>query len=134
MNNLAFSSFKYLEEYEDMYGIFEQIKMINPYYKLYFNKKDKNFVVINTNNGNEICYSFKSFNHNILKTLAKSQVKNASAVFEEIELHNEKIESDYKKKSKEMLKTRIEDLYSYSKRTNKITNSDINKIIGVENA
>ena len=131
MNSLAFNNLKYLEEYEDMYGIYKRIKNINPYYKLYFNKKDKCFVVVNTDNGNEICYSFNSFNHNILKSLAKSQVKNAREIFEEIELHNEKIESDYKKQSKEMLKAKIEDLYRYSKRTNKITDSDINKIIGV---
>lgn len=132
--SLSMKNNDYFEDYYDMFDYFRLIKKINPFYKLCFDKKNKNFVVINTDKNNEVCLRFDSFNFNIYKRLLESRVENSKAIFETIEQHNEKLEENRKKESSNMLKTRMEELVNYSKRTNKITQNDIEKIIEVKNA
>ena len=124
----------YYHEYKDMYNYYKIITKINPNYKLCFDKKNKDFVVINSAKSDEICLRFSNFNKNIEKELITSQSKNARQIFEMIETHNREIEETRKKDSANMLKTRVEELFHYSKRTNHISDSDIKKIIEVKNA
>lgn len=122
---------RFLEPYKDMFNYYNLIKKINPNYTLCFDKKSKNFVVVNFANNNEICLKFNNFSINIENYLQKMQISNSKIIFELIEKNNEKIESDNTKRLINNTQTRIEDLIWFSKRTNKILPSDIKKIIEV---
>lgn len=123
-----------IEIYRDMYNIYNLITKINDGYRLYFDKKHKNFLVINIKNRNEICLKFEAFSSDILKQLQKTQIHNCQKLFKEIDNKNEEKRLSYQNKTKNLLTSKIEDLVKYSSRTNKILQSDINKIIEVKNA
>ena len=90
--------------------------------------------MINVDKNYEVCLRFSSFNQNIYNELLKSLSKNALYIFEMVENHNKMLEEEKKKDSSNMLKTRMEELFSYAKRTNYISEEDIKKIIEVKNA
>ena len=125
---------EFYQEYRDLFGYYKIITKINPFYKLCFDKKAKDFVVINTDRNEEVCIRFDEFNFNLEKSLQESHVKNAEKIFEMVDEHNREVEQKAKKDSSYMLKTRLNELFSYSKRTNHISDSDIKKIIEVKNA
>ncbi|MBQ8424538.1 MAG: hypothetical protein IJX17_00775 [Clostridia bacterium] len=123
-----------LEPYKDMFNIYNMIKKINKDYSLFFDKKNKDFLIINTKNHYEICYRFKNFSSNILLTLQKTKVENSSQLFDFIELENKKLTEKYQKEKLDKLSLKVKELKKYSSRTNKILQSDIDKINEVENA
>jgi len=124
----------YIEPYKDMFNIYNLITKINKYYRLFFDKKNNKFLIININNNYEVCYTFNNFNENILLNLQKSQVINSNKIFEEIEICNNKLIENYVKNNSYLTNCKMEELKKYSCRTNKILLSDINKINEVKNA
>ena len=122
---------RFIEPYKDMYNYYNLITKINPNYTLCFDKKNKNFVVINFANNNEICLKFNDFSLNIENYLQKMQISNSKIIFDFIEENNEKIDRKNTQNLINNVETRIEELVWLSRRTNKILPSDINKIIEV---
>ena len=121
-------------EYKDMFNYYKIITKINPFYKLCFDNKAKNFVVINTEINDEVCLRFSNFSINVELELQKSQIKNANKIFDMVEQHNIFVQEKHKKNLADNLYIKLNELLSYSKRTNHISDSDIKKIIEVKNA
>ena len=119
------------EPYKDMFNIYKLITKINKNYRLFFNKKDKNFLIVNIKNSDEICLKFTSFSENILENLQKSQTIFSHKIFSEIERENEVLNAKISKNFKYNTFCKLEEVSKYSKRTNKILQSDFNKIIEV---
>lgn len=119
------------EPYKDMYNYYSLITNINKNYRLYFNKKLKRFEILNIANNYEICLKFNNFSNKILDILQKTQTKNSYYIFKSIEEHNEKLETKFAKNIANNTSVRLEDFLNYSKRTNKILQSDFKKIIEV---
>ena len=82
----------YCFEYNDNFNLFNRIKKINPNYKLFINKKDNCFIVINSAKNNQICLNFNNFNQNIEKILQFTKVENSKNLFEIIDKNNESLE------------------------------------------
>lgn len=123
-----------IELYKDMYNIYNLITKINPNYRLYFDKIKKKFLIINIKNNYEICLSFENFSFNILKTLQETQIEHSSKLFEQLDLENEIKNEKYYNNTLDSLSLKTRELAKYSLRTNKILQSDIDKIIEVKNA
>lgn len=119
------------EPYKDMYNYYNLITKINQNYRLYFNKKLKRFEILNIANNYEICLKFNDFSSKILDILQKTQTKNSYYIFKSIEEYNEKLETKFAKNIANNASVRLEDFLNYSKRTNKILQSDFKKIIEV---
>lgn len=118
------------EPYKDQFNLYNLIKKINPAYKLYFNKKYKKFIIINSDKNNEICKEFYLFSGNILQDLRFSKIENSNNVFKFIDKHNQKLEQDITCKNKEIINTISSEYKTLSNRSNNITKSDLSKIIG----
>ena len=88
---------EFYQEYRDLFGYYKIITKINPFYKLCFDKKAKDFVVINTDRNEEVCIRFDEFNFNLEKSLQESHVKNAEKIFEMVDEHNREVEQKAKK-------------------------------------
>lgn len=118
------------EPYKDQFNLYNLIKKINPAYKLYFNKKYRKFIIINSDKNNEVCKEFYSFSENILQDLRFSKIENSNNVFKFIDKHNQKLEQDITCKNKEIINTISSEYKTLSNRSNNITKSDLSKIIG----
>lgn len=124
---------KHLYLYKDMFNKYNLIKKINKYYELYFDAKNKLFIILNSANYNEICLNFNDLCINIEKTLQKTLVQNSKNIFFEIENDNDLV---YKKQINQLKQDALDKLFETSNlinRSNKILQSDINKILGVNN-
>lgn len=120
----------YYEPYKDIFGIHQTIKTINQGFRLYFNKKDNLFSIINIFNNFEICYSFKFVFKINLNDLRFSKIENLTQILNLVEknnnIFNEKCLIETKNKSSYALNEFIK----LSNRSTRINNGDINKIIG----
>lgn len=125
--------FNNIYEYHDMFNYYQRIKKINKNYLLCFDNINKFFIILNTAKNNQICLKFNNFCLNIEKILQKTKIENASKLFVEIDENNKKLVNSNLKNAKNDMTNKILDLNSYCKRTNKILQSDIDKIIGVKN-
>jgi len=123
---------KYFKEYKDMFNIYNLITKINPNYKLYRNYKTNTFVIVNSAKNNQICLNFNNFNQNIIKTLQYTKIENSKNVFNDIEKNNLLIEENGNKKFKQQTTDKLCEIANFSKRTNRLSNSSINKIIGAD--
>ena len=65
---------KYCFEYKDNFNYYNLITKINSNYKLFFNAKDRCFIIVNSAKNNEICLNFDNFNQNVEKILNLSKV------------------------------------------------------------
>jgi len=119
---------KYFTPYKDMYNHYNNITKVNNGYKLYFNKKDKYFYVINTAKNNEICLKTDKLSLNLQNKLFCSRVENSKKIFQEIDLHNENLMHQATKLKKENAINTISEISKYSKRTNHLSNN-LTKII-----
>lgn len=124
----------YFDYYKDNYNIYNLITKINKYYRMVFNKKEKNFNIINIAKNNQICLKFNSFSENIINKLLKTRVENSYQIFKNIDECNEKIKDKNQLNTQEELSDKITNLLNYSKRVNSISNRDIELIIKGQNA
>ena len=127
---MKFNKF-YLEPYKDIYRYHKDIQKINKGFRLYFNKKTKEFSVINIFNNYEICNTFKAISDINLNNLRFCCIENIDNIFKSIDENNLKVEIKNKKLQKEIIKYTSSEFVKLSKRTNTISTQDINKIIGV---
>lgn len=119
----------FYEEYKDNFNIYNLITLIDKNYRLVFDKINKCFCIINIANNNEICLKFNKFSLNIIKTLQKTRVENSNKIFKEIDNFNEKLREKNITNSKILVNDSIKELTNYLKRTNSISQKDINAII-----
>lgn len=122
-----------LIEYKDMFNISNRIKKIDKGYRLFYDNFNKLFIILNIAKNNDICLKFNAFNLNIEQILLKTQIKNFKTLSAEIEKHNSMLETNSLRICKQNFNDKANDLVNYSARTNKILQSDINKILGVKN-
>ena len=116
--------------YKDNFNVSNLIKKINPYYKLYFNKKDKIYFIVNSAKNNEICLKFYNFNHNVLKILQSTKVENSHKLFKELDNFNYLTELKNKNSIIENTSQKIIELNNFSKRVNHLSQTTLTKIIG----
>lgn len=120
----------YCALYKDNFNVSNLIKKINPYYKLYFNKKDKIYFIVNSAKNNEICLKFYNFNQNVLKILQSTKVENSHKLFKEIDNFNYLTELKNKNSIIENTSQKIIELNNFSKRVNHLSQTTLTKIIG----
>lgn len=120
----------YFTEYKDQFNLYNLIKTINPYYRLYFNNKNKKYYIININKNFEICKEFLLFSGNILHDLRFFKVENMNKIIKFIETENSEL--DYKRKLEiiELLNNSSKEIMNLCNRSKLINEKDINKIIG----
>lgn len=120
----------YFYKYKDMFNNYNLIKTINPNYELYYNAKDKKFVIVNTAKNFQICLIFDNFLQNIQNSLNFSKIENCKNIFQEIENNNNYLKNKQIENSKLQLKNTLNEFAYLKNRTSKISASNINKIIG----
>lgn len=118
----------HLEPYRDNFNIYNLITKIDAGYRLFFNKVNKCFYVINIAKNNQICLKFNNYSLNIMKLLQTTRVENSSKLFNYIDEYNLNLENNKSKNLINNISDSLSNLVSYSKRTNSITKNDINKI------
>lgn len=123
-NNLFF------ESYKDQFNYYNLIQKINPGYRLFFNKRDKKFAIVNIFRNNEICKTFNSFYGNILQDLRFFKIENFNNILKNIDLHNEKLTLNNNQKCHDLNNNLIHETEVLLNRSNHIEHNDINKIIG----
>ena len=120
----------YYEQYKDMYNCYNLIKKINPGYRLFFNKKNRRFEIVNISNNFEICKIFYCFSKNILQELRFSNIVNFNKIISKIDTFNQKTEDKKLDVLKDKTKYALSEVVKFSGRSNSISNIDLNKIIG----
>lgn len=120
---------KNLEPYKDNFNVYNLITFIDKSYRLFFDKKEKCFLIINTAKNYQICLKFNNFSLNILNKLQFTRIENSAKLFNFIDNYNAKLEDKNINNSKQILSDSISNLINYSKRTTSISKSDIFKII-----
>ena len=108
---------KYCFEYKDGFNYYNLITKINPNYKLFYNVKDKCFIIVNSAKNYEICLNFNNFNQNIEKILNLSKVENSKNIFYSIENHNNKLLKKLNEKIKYESIEQIKILKNYLSKT-----------------
>ena len=116
--------------YKDQFNYYNLIKKINPSYRLYFDRKSKEYFIININRNFEMCAGFISFYENILHDLRFSKVENFSKILEFIEEENSKLANKNNEKNYLKNKSILTNYQQISNRSSNINKKDINKIIG----
>ena len=107
----------YCFEYNDSFNLFNRIKKINPNYKLFINKKDNCFIVINSAKNNQICLNFNNFNQNIEKILQFTKVENSKNLFCLVDKNNEKLEQSKKQVFKYETKSKLFEIKNFINKT-----------------
>lgn len=117
------------EEYKDNFNIYNLITKIDKNYRLCFDKIKKRFSVINIAKNNQICLNFNSFSLNIIKLLQITRVENSQNLFNFIDENNLNVYEKNKQNCITSIADAMRSLNEFSKRTNSISKTDINKII-----
>lgn len=120
----------YFEPYKDLFNYYNLIKIINPNFRLYYNKKTKLFCIINIFNNFEICKTFQSFSENILQDLRFSKIENLNQILKNIEENNNSANIKKLQNTNYFVENSIKETLILTKRSTKIKSNDINKIIG----
>lgn len=117
-------NFNYHTLYKDNFNLYNLIKKINPYYQLFFDKKHKTYLIINSAKNYEICLKFNNFNQSILKILNFSRVENSKQIYSFVDINNEKLVKANKEKITQNTINKFNEIKHYCKRTkiNKIKN------------
>lgn len=120
----------YYKPYKDQFNLYNLIKKINAGYRLYFNNKDKVFIIFNIDNNFEQIKIFSSFSENILRDLRFSKICNLNNILKYIDESNENLKLNNEKKINNISSFVSNEITTISSRSNSISQSDLNKIIG----
>ena len=116
--------------YKDQFNFYNLIKLINRNYRLYFNKINKKFYILNIKNNYETCFSFNSFSEQILQLLQFTQVTNFKKIINHIEESNKSLEEKQNLKFYNQTSFSLNEFKNLNNRSTHINKSDIDKIIG----
>lgn len=120
----------YFVKYKDQFNYYNIIQKINPGFRLYFNNKNKKFVIVNIYNNFEICKVFDCFFENIIQDLRFFRIENYNEILNLNEKTNAKIKEKNNEKISEITKFSLSEALKLSNRSSAIKQTDINKIIG----
>lgn len=120
----------YFIKYKDMYNIYNLITKIDLNYRLYFDNKEKLFIIINTAKNNQICLKTANISPIVLKNLQKSRIENLNKIIKNIDIENNKMKEKNIKNFKENMTAKMVEMKNFTKRASNILDSDIKKIIG----
>ena len=120
----------YYEKYKDMFGYYREIQKINTGFRLYFDKKNKKYNIVNIYNNFEICSIFSHISEINLENLRFSKVENSDKIFKYIDNFNQEQECKINLNKKEKSKYILSEFLKLNNRTNSVNVKDINKIIG----
>lgn len=126
---MKFNSINF-KPYKDQFNLYNLIKQINDGYRLYFDNKEKIFVIVNIYRNYEIIKTFKSFYENILHELRFSKIENLNQIIKYIDISNQELELKKESKLKNITSFISKEINQISNRSNTIRKSDLNKIIG----
>lgn len=113
---------EYLEEYHDIFFLFNRIKEIDSNYGLFFNKKAKRLEIHNfCQRGSSLVMVANSLDQNILTKLRETRCENSSKLFARIEQYNQQIQT----KKLEGLKTQCSDVYKEIAKYSFLKNRDL---------
>ena len=126
---MKFNSMNYVL-YKDQFNYYNLIRKINPNYRLFFNKKNKKFYIININNNFEQCYKLEKITDYFLQQLYFSQIHNFNKVLESIEECNSRLEKININNLYDKTSFALDEITKINNRSNEINTNDINKIIG----
>jgi len=121
---------RFCEAYKDMYNIYYLITKINKNYKLFFDKKTQEYLIVNSAKNNQICLKTKQITPNILKLLQISRVERLSEIIKNIDDENEILMQKNAQNFKNNMTDAMLETISFSKRVNSISNKDIKRILG----
>lgn len=120
----------YFEPYKDIYNYHKIIKTIKSGFRLFFNKKDKLFSVVNIFKNNEICFSFYDISKINLNDLRFSLIENCIKVLNTIDKYNSNLIEKQTKNNREILNFSLKEIVNLSNRSNSVKQQDIDNIIG----
>ena len=123
-------NFQYLEEYKDMFNIYKLITKIDKGYRLYFDKKNKEYLILNLAKNNEICLKTRFLSPEITILLIKSRIENINKIIKEVDDNNDYLTYKNNERVKNDLKDKMKECLNFSKRATAISKTSINKIIG----
>lgn len=126
---MVFSDLIY-EPYNDLFNFSEEIKTINPGYRLFYNRKNKSIEILNINNFFEKCHTFYSVCEINLQDLRFCKIENLDYILNKLDLNNQTINTKNIKSIKNKTTYTLKEFFNLNNRSTKINNSDINKIIG----
>ena len=121
---------KNLTPYKDQFNYYNLVQKINPSYRVFFDRVDKQFKLVNVNKNNEVCMCFNSFSNNIISNLRFSQIENFTKILSYIDDENEKTSIRNSLNLKQNSKDVIQEFHKITNRSSTIDKNDINKIIG----
>lgn len=120
----------YFIKYKDQFNYYNIIQKINPGFRLYFNNKNKKFVIVNIYNNFEICKVFDAFFENIIQDLRFFRIENYNKILNLNEKTNAKIKEKNEEKNLEIIKFSLSEALKLNNRSCTVKQTDINKIIG----
>ena len=124
----------YCFKYKDNFNLSNRIKQINKNYELFFNAKDKTFIIANNANNYEICLNFNNFNQNIENLLKFTKVENSKNIFNFLENENKNLINKTTEAQKDLTKSKIKNINYFSKRTPDFNSQSLNKYLEVNDA
>ena len=124
----------YCFKYKDNFNLSNRIKQINKNYELFFNAKDKTFIIANNAKNYEICLNFNNFNQNIENLLKFTKVENSKNIFSFLENENKNLINKTTEAQKDLTKSKIKDINYFSKRTPDFNSQSLNKYLEVNDA
>ena len=124
----------YCFKYKDNFNLSNRIKQINKNYELFFNAKDKTFIIVNNAKNYEICLNFNNFNQNIENLLKFTKVENSKNIFSFLENENKNLINKTTEAQKDLTKSKIKNINYFSKRTPDFNSQSLNKYLEVNDA
>ena len=121
----------YYEPYKDIFGIYKELKQINYGYRLFFNKKNKKYEILNINKNYELCYVFNSISEINITKLRFFKIENYTTILKSIESDNQNLEIKSLSYKTETIKNTLSEFKKLNNRSSILTQKDLNKIIGV---
>lgn len=120
----------YCKLYKDQFNYYNLMQKIKPSYRLFFNEKEKKFIVVNIDKNYEICKIFNGFLDNLIQDLRFSKIENYNKILNYIDNGNEKLSTKQAQNIKHLSEFAVGEVSKLSNRSNKLNQTDINKIIG----
>lgn len=128
----AFMKAHFLQEVNDIYFISEQIKQINPSYKLFYNTLHNRYEVHDLSNPfHSLCVTTKDYpSSNLIKTLITTKKENMSALLKQIEEDNQKLDTLKQNNLLDISNQKFKEILNYSQTiTHSLSQENISKIV-----
>lgn len=116
--------------YFDNYNIYNLIKKIDAGYRLYFDRKEKNFVILNSAKNDCFCLKSDTISPILLKKLIFTRVENSKKIYDFIENCNQNLMQNRIICTEDNAKNKVNELNYFLSRTNTLSQKDIDYFKG----